>query len=554
MIIMISLRKLPLLLLALAAIFVARLGPASQASSFEPSFATKLTGGDDEIIKEFKKYFKKYKDTPTRVEAVLALEGEENPAVVKALVPVLRDEVSDVRNAAIRVLGGFKTSRPIKAMMLHFEETNDDMERLGILGAVAVGGYSLSPENFYQALSDKNWEVRRIGIKALVAAAKSAPENRVVLVDPDEKPKRRPRDWPASPEAAVAPLCTDKEVAVRCAAIEGLADMNSELAVLPSIAALEDPVWQVRVSAIDALKRVRRQESIGPLVARMQIEEGRLITDIGVALAELTGRNYGQRKEGWKSFWDTFSARFSMPTDQAIADLKAAKKLSAESYTPAGSVNYHGISTPSRSILFVIDVSGSMENLVIEKERFEDGDYPSFSRIDIVKTELARTIEGLEPYVTFNILSFATETDPWKSGLVKANVLNKSSAMDWTMNLVALGGASNADVAGAGLIGAAGLSAGKTNTYGALMWALGAAGGGLRDKEYEVAVDTIFFLSDGRPSTGEFVDTEDILREVLKANELRKVVLHTIAIGEFQKGFMRQMAEKSGGVFVDLGR
>jgi hypothetical protein len=243
-----------------------------------------------------------------------------------------------------------------------------------------------------------------------------------------------------------------------------------------------------------------------------------------------------------------------MPTDEAIAALKEARQLTAESYTPSGAVSYHGISTPSRSILFVIDVSGSMENQVIEKERFEDGEYPSFARIDIVKTELARTIESLEPYVKFNILSFATEMDPWKKGLVKANVLNKSSAMDWAMGLEALGGSSNSDLAGVGLVGSANLSAGKTNTYGSLMWALGVAGGGLRDKEYEVAVDTIFFLSDGRPSTGEFVDTEDILREVLKANELRKVMMHTIAIGEFQKGFMRQLAEKSGGQFVDLGR
>lgn len=551
---MISPRKLTLLLLALAAIVTVNLASASQPSVYEHAWTIAQPPEDDEIVKEFKKYFKKYKDTPTRVEAVLALEGEESPAVVKALLPVLRDEVVEVRDAAVRVLGGFKTSRPIKAMMVHFEDTKDEYERLGILGAVAVGGYSLDPESFYEALGDKSWAVRRNGVKALVAAAKSAPANRIVLVDPDAKPKRKPRGWPESPEAAVAPLCDDKEVAVRCSAIEGLAEMNSEFVVKPAIAMLEDPIWQVRVSAIDALKRVRRKESIGPLVARMQIEEGRLIIDIGAALGELTGRNFGQRKDGWKSFWDTFSTRFELPTDQFIADLKAAKKLTAESYTPAGSVSYHGISTPSRSILFVIDVSGSMENSVIEKERFEDGEYPSFSRIDIVKTELARTIEGLEPYVKFNILSFATKTAPWKKGLVKANVLNKSSAMDWTINLEALGGASNSDMAGVGLTGAANMSAGKTNTYGSLMWALGAAGGGLRDKEYEVAVDTIFFLSDGRPSTGEFVDTEDILREVLKANELRKVVLHTIAIGEFQKGFMRQLAEKSGGVFVDLGR
>jgi Mg-chelatase subunit ChlD len=98
---------------------------------------------------------------------------------------------------------------------------------------------------------------------------------------------------------------------------------------------------------------------------------------------------------------------------------------------------------------------------------------------------------------------------------------------------------------------------GKTNTYGAMMTALGIdPEKGLRtgDKDYKTDIDTIFFLSDGRPTVGEFVDPEDILREIRAANELRKIVIHTIAIGEFQKDFMRKMAEQNGGVFVDLGR
>jgi hypothetical protein len=373
-------------------------------------------------------------------------------------------------------------------------------------------------------------------------------------VDPDANPKRKPRGVPESPAAAVLPLCMDGEVAVRCAALEGLAALGSQAVVTPAIASLQDSVWQVRVSAISALAEVRNRDAIGPLITRMQVEEGRLVADIGDALEELTGRTFGQRKEGWLSFWNTFKDRFKMPTDAEIATLKAARKASKATYTPPGAVSYHGIESPSRRILFVIDVSGSMENEVIEKERFEDGEYPSFKRIDIVKTELARTIEGLEPYVEFNVESFATKVKLWKKGLVRANVLNKSSAMDWVNRLEAIGGDSKADLARAGLTGTANMASGKTNTYEALMEALGAAGTGLRDKEYEVAVDTVFFLSDGRPSTGKFVDTEDILREVLEANELRKVVIHTIAIGEFQKSFMKRMAEKSGGVFVDLGR
>jgi len=511
-------------------------------------------GGDGEIVKEFKKYFKKYKDTPSRVEAVLSLEGEESPKVVGVLIPVLKDKDPEVVRATIEVLSKFKTAPPIKLMMATLDKSKDEFIRVGLLESVAMGGYALDPEVFYLALTDKAWNVRRRAIGAVVAASLSDPAARISLLDPDDKPKRKPRDFPESPEAAVTPLCVDGEVAVRCAALEGLAALNSVNVVAPAIESLEDPIWQVRVSAIKALSLVRNRDAIGPLIARMQVEEGRLVADIGDALEELTGRTFGQRKEGWQSFWTTFHDRFKMPSDEEIVALKAARKSSKASYTPPGAVSYHGIESPSRRILFVIDVSGSMENEVIEKERFEDGEYPSYKRIDIVKTELARTIEGLEPYVEFNIESFATKVQLWKKGLVKANVLNKSSAIDWVLKLEAIGGDSKADLARAGMIGTANMAAGKTNTYGALMAALGAAGTGLRDKEYEVAVDTVFFLSDGRPSTGKFVDTEDILREVLEANELRKVVMHTIAIGEFQKSFMKRLADKSGGVFVDLGR
>ena len=45
-------------------------------------------------------------------------------------------------------------------------------------------------------------------------------------------------------------------------------------------------------------------------------------------------------------------------------------------------------------------------------------------------------------------------------------------------------------------MGSANLEAGKTNTHGALIEAI--VGSSKRD-DYEVDVDTIFFLSDGRP-------------------------------------------------------
>ena len=64
------------------------------------------------------------------------------------------------------------------------------------------------------------------------------------------------------------------------------------------------------------------------------------------------------------------------------------------------------------------------------------------------------------------------------------------------------------------LIATAGMAAGKTNTYAALMSALDAGGRGLYDKHYDSQVDTIYFLSDGNPSTGEYVEKDEILAEV----------------------------------------
>jgi Mg-chelatase subunit ChlD len=505
--------------------------PAPASGPWVPAPTATAPGADDEIVKEFKKYFRKYKDTPTRVEAILALEGTESQGVVKVLLPILKDKELDVVRAAIRVLGGFKTRPPVDLLLLTLAENKDEAVRVGIIQSLGMGGYADTKEGLLPCLEDKSWDVRRRAIQALAVT----------------------RDETVAP--AIAPLCADRETAVRCAALEGLADLKSQLVVDPAIGDLTHETWQVRASAIRALGIVRHVKSVGPLIERMALEEGRLVEDIGHALANLTGRDFGQRIEGWQGFWNRYKDTYKIPTDAEIRRLREKQKERKAEYEPRpGVVSYHGIETPSRSILFVIDVSGSMESLAIETERFKDGNYPSFKRIDIVKTELKRTVQDLESYVKFNIVSFATDIKRWKKTLVTANVLNKSSASTWIRRLESIGGSSKEDLASVGLTGSANLEAGRTNTYGALMDALGAAGRGRKDKNYEVSVDTIFFLSDGRPSHGKYVDTDDILREVREANELRKVVIHTIALGEFEKDFMRNLAEQNGGIFVDLGR
>jgi HEAT repeat protein len=485
----------------------------------------------EETVRDFRKFFRAAKTPAERVEYVLSLEKIESPGVVDVLLPVLKSEEPDVVRAAIRVLAGFKTPEPIAELVAVAEKDKNEAVRVGILQAITQARYPSASPALLEMLKDKSWDVRRRSIEALGAI----------------------KD--ATHADAIAALCSDSEVAVQCAALDALSALNSKLVLEPAKAQLNAAVWQVRASAIAALGNVRDIDSIEPLIERLRVEEGRLRADLGFALDSVTGKSLGDRLENWDSFWASYKGKFKIPTDAELAKLRAKQKENREKYKPSGPATaYHGIETPSRSILFVIDVSGSMENLVVEKERFQDGGYPSMMRIDIVKTELARTIERLESNVNFNILAFGTEVKPWKKELVPANVLNRTAGKGWAMKLEPLGGNSKADLASVGLVSSANLEAGKTNTWGALSAALGIAGRGAKDKYYTVAVDTVFFLSDGRPSHGDYVDPEDILREVRAANKLRKVVLHTIAIGEFQKDFMNRLAEDNGGVFVDLGR
>src|SRR5262249_29244192 len=129
-----------------------------------------------------------------------------------------------------------------------------------LLRALAQGHYGNTQAGVLPLLADPAWDVRRRAIQALAE-----------LRDP-------------AVAAPIAEHCSETEVAVRCAALEALAALGSELVLVPARADLSNDSWQVRSSAIGALAKVRNADSIGPLIDRMAVEEGRLVEDIGAAL------------------------------------------------------------------------------------------------------------------------------------------------------------------------------------------------------------------------------------------------------------------------------
>jgi hypothetical protein len=487
----------------------------------------------------FRKYYSSAKSAAERREAVLTLEHIDDPGVLAVLYPRLgeKDVEPGVAEAIVRVLAGFQTEAQQRQVFDTLKAEKAEAGKLALLQVIALGRWKDRLGILPAQLADKSWEVRRRALEALVACGD------------------------ASVAQTIAPLCGDPQDVLRFKALDALAALGSRLVLAQAIALLDDPARQVRQSAIRALALVRDKSAVEPLVRRLQKEEGVLVLDLVESLGALTGRDFGPEPVRWAQWWsDQDPQTYDIPTPEGVAYLRGHRESRSGTggrgfpdTNPGGPV--FPAPTPSRRLIYVIDCSGSMETLVTERERYEGQNYPDFSRMEIVKAELLREIERLPSYVKFNIIAFATDVNPWKPTLQPANVLVKYAAKEWVKRLYAIGGASRQELAMHGLTGASGIEKGKTNAFDALRVALGVEDLRRADATYaKVEADTLFFLSDGRPTAGLYTDPDDILREVRKLNELRKVVIHTIGIGEFDKDFMKRLAAENGpGKFVDLG-
>ncbi len=497
----------------------------------------------DETVQDFKRFYRRTKDPVEKVEIIHSLEGLDTPEVARVLQNLLADSDKAIADAALIVITRLP-SPEARAPLLRVLEKGKPVEILAaVVRAAGAGKWHEYGEAIRPLLEHKDPTVR---LWAAVAPG--------LLGDP------------ATMEALSVMVVEDDETAVRVAAVDSLASLGlgREARAAPAlVSALEDPTLEVKTAACLALKRVRTTDAVGPLIRILAEEKGRILEQILPTLYELTDLQLGDDPEAWVSWWTAAQDRaYRIPSAEELRKRREAREATASIYqTARPEAEFIGIPTPSRKVVFVIDISGSMEEEVVDQQPFRERGFTRFRKLDIVQEELARSIEGLGPEVRFNLFAFATEIHPWRKKLVPANALNRRSATAFVRGLQPLGGAAAAAAASAGLQGSAGEREGMTNTYAALLAGLGIKNPDKLESTTQGATefvkgsgDTLFFLSDGRPSVGELVDPDDILEAVLELNRFRRVVVHTIAIGEFQKDFMEFLARDTGGIFMDLGR
>ena len=382
-------------------------------------------------------------------------------------------------------------------------------------------------------------EKKEILAKDLLGEMKGAKDSyRIALVD---VVGRIP--LPATIETALAIVQSHKDQLLRLTAIDALGDSGDEEAAEGLIPFLKAPRWQIRVAVVEALGNIRKKVAIPSLIEAMGREEGRVREDILETLQAMTGLDKADNPAVWRNWWNENK-------DLPLRGMKKKGRTGKSPHARRGGrkpppgrsapgwrnrnegTSFYGIQTKSKHIVYILDHSGSMQLPASPSNESGNEGTAGLIKVEVAKNELLKSIESLPPDATFNILFYNDHYTVFKERMVKANGANKREARDYIGGITA---------------------SSSTNIYDTLERAFQIGGQGAVDKAYKVNFDTIFFLTDGSPTSGKTTDTGEILAEVDRWNKTKRIKVHCVGIGQHNSPFLQQLAAKTGGKYTRKG-
>ncbi|HVS19163.1 MAG TPA: VWA domain-containing protein [Planctomycetota bacterium] len=323
------------------------------------------------------------------------------------------------------------------------------------------------------------------------------------------------RDDPAAWTEELRALTGDKRSFVRNAALEELATQDARMHEDLFATAVQNEDWTTRKVALEALLASRSKAATAAIVGRIGDEEGLMLHRFADALWQLSGKPFRTNPKAWQSWWKDEGEAFEPIGLDELETLRAEEERRRLAQTTRAN-SFFGIRVISHRVIFILDVSGSMEERLRTKYLGEEGE----TRLQFAQREMIAAIERLEKGTFFNLVTFSNDTDSWTpSGMSLSTPENLASAVAYAEKMRPGGG---------------------TNLHGALRAAF-------NDPE----VDTIFVLSDGEPSMGRITDPWGIRNEVLAWNENRGVVINAISVGGKYR-ILEWLALDSGGVFTQV--
>ena len=318
------------------------------------------------------------------------------------------------------------------------------------------------------------------------------------------------------------------------AGLEALGRHHDPASIDFLLSRLHDPRWQLRVAAVEGLAYFREARVVEALLARFGEEDGVLRRHYAAALARMFGLSLPVTPEAWTAHWkehheEILKAWAAGETPGPVQE--ETEPVAVGGADEGGSTSFYGLRTVSKHILFVIDVSGSMGEIGGKDEQGQ-------LRIDVAKRELSSAIRTLSAEdgdargaASFNVVAYDANVYVFKQGkMLEATKRNKEKAFEWIGKLEADG---------------------ATNISDALEQAFGIIGTRKAAKQFERGADTIFLMTDGKPTAGRLMDPDLIRGWVKKINRERQITIHTIGVGgDHDAQFLQKLAAENGGNYL----
>jgi hypothetical protein len=260
-------------------------------------------------------------------------------------------------------------------------------------------------------------------------------------------------------------------------------------------------------------------------------------------LVSLTGAVFAASAPSqWRQFWEQEQQKL----------LAQERKPAAAPKGPERTASFCGIPAQGSRILFVIDLSGSMEFAMKALAGEDAADTQGGgTRLAFAKRQMHKAIAEIPAASKLNFITFngRPKARVWSKELVEANEKNKKKALEFVDSWTATYPPPNQRDGG-------------TNMWSGLEEALTVTTQ-IYGEAQDTAIDEIFVVSDGAPSVGEILDPMEILRLVNEANRFTKIRINTIFITSSDdrdpreltlspSELMRRMAQENGGKFVEF--
>ena len=270
-------------------------------------------------------------------------------------------------------------------------------------------------------------------------------------------------------------------------------------------------MYGFRFNLLRAFTRMRHPDAIDFLTILLPSLDGQLRHLIDTALESVTVEDFQGDEERYSQWLARKDAPEKNENNQADDDKIVFKTAGYESENRIkfAKNQYYGINIYAQRVMFIIDHSGSMED-----------QWLGMSRLTRAKLELIKVIRELPEDTEFALMFYETSVRLWRKELVIASEDNKLEAIAFIRRL------------GYG---------DRTNTYGALRESLA----------FDNDLESVFMLTDGRPTIGATVEPGKILADILGRNRFRHLNFNTIgiAVNPNTEAFLKQLADGSGGEY-----